>query len=131
MKKCALSASAATTTVLILGSVATIVVTFMLLQSTENIFTAKVVRDGKQAEYSVMACAEVAAKNARDSSLYTGNETVTLTGQVTCTIGTRTTVGTDYSFTVSATSGDSTKQAEIRMATVGPPSITIKYWQEK
>jgi hypothetical protein len=128
--KTTLSASAATTTVLILGSVATIVASLMLFQSTDNVISAKVVRDGKQAEYALMACAEVAAQEARDTALYLGHETITVVGSITCTIGNRVLSGTDFEFPLSATVGDSTKHASIRMATVGPPSITINYWQE-
>jgi hypothetical protein len=124
-----LSASAATTTVLILGSIAAVVASLMLFQSADNAVVAKVLREGKKAEYAAMACGEVALEKLRLSTAYVGNETITISGTLTCSIGTITNASGVYTVPASAVVGDSTKRLIITVGTI-TTTLNITGWKE-
>jgi hypothetical protein len=123
------NASAAITTVLILGFIASLVATLMLFQSTDNVLVAKILREGKKAEYAAMACGEIALEKLRLSTAYVGNETLTVSGTQTCTIGTITNISAAYTIPVSATNGESTKRLRINVSSINT-SVNISGWEE-
>ena len=128
-KQVRFSASAATTTVLILGSIATVIASVMLFQSTDNAIVAKVLREGKKAEYAAMSCGEVALEKLRLSTSYTGNETITISGSLTCSIGTITSNTGTYTVPTSATFGDATKSLQITVGTI-TTTLNVIGWKE-
>jgi hypothetical protein len=123
------SASAAITTVLILGSIASLVATLLFYQSVDNAIAVKVLREGKKAEYAALACGEVALEKLRNTTLYVGNETITVSGTQTCTIGTITNAAGVYTVPVSAINGDATKRLQIVVGSINT-LLTITSWKE-
>lgn len=124
-----LKASAATTTVLILGSIATIVAGLMLFQSTDNLILTKSLREAKKAEYAAMSCGEIALEKLRISTTYVGNENITITTNITCSIGTITNSAGVYTVPTSATFGNNTKRLEITIGSI-TTTMSVTGWKE-
>lgn len=122
-----INGSATITTVLILGTVATIVATFMLITTTDNVIFSKVLREGKQAEYATEACAEVALAKLRQSATYSGNETITIDTYSSCTIDIVIVTGSQYTIKTHSTVGNSTKHLEVVVSSIGQ-NLNVLSW---
>lgn len=126
--KQSLQASTATTTVLIIGVISMVVASMMFFQSTDNLISAKSIGDGKQAEYAALACAEVALSKLQANASYAGNEVISLSPSVSCTITAFTPVSGTYTITTSATVGIATRRYQV-VATRGT-QVDVSSWKE-
>lgn len=123
-----LKAAAATTTVLIMGSIAALIATYLLFQSTDRILSSRLSRDAANAEYAANACAEYALEQARTIPGYTGNESITVLAPITCQIDTIQNISGTYTLTTSATVGEATKYVSV-VYTKGS-TVNVSKWHE-
>ncbi len=123
-----LNAAAATTTVLIMGSIAAIIASYLLFQSTDRVLSSRVTHDAIKAEYAANACAEYALEQVRSISGYAGNETIVVVTPISCQIQTITNVSGTYTLNVNATVGESTKR--LRIIYTKGATISVTSWKE-
>jgi hypothetical protein len=115
-------------TVVILGVVATVVATSLVLLGLGHSRSALSENQTSQAKTAADACAEDALRQIRLSSSYTGTGNLTLTG-ATCSYTVTNTGGTTRQVVSSGVSGPNTRKNTILISALSP-NIVFTSWQE-
>ena len=115
-------------TVIILGVVATVVATSLIMLGLGHSRSALSENQTTQAKAGADACAEEALRQIRLSSAYVGTGNLTLTS-ATCSYTVTNTGGNTRQIVVSGVSGPNTRKLTI-LITALTPNIVFSSWQE-
>ncbi|MFW5702838.1 MAG: hypothetical protein ACOCXP_02630 [Candidatus Dojkabacteria bacterium] len=116
--------------VLTLGAAATVLTIGILTTQTDNAYMHSQARAKLNARMAADSCAEYAIDQLRNSSSYSGSETLTLLGDFQCTVGLIGGSGNENR-TIQATGvyENNTRKVEVDIATL-TPALNINSWQE-
>lgn len=116
-------------TVLLVGAIATAVVTSLLFIAVNGSRTTLVLQQSSLSHSYAMTCAEIALRSMRSNGSYAGSETVTMANG-TCTVYAISATGDDGRVVcVEGTSGATKRRMEIVLSSL-IPSVAITSWQE-
>lgn len=114
--------------VLVIGVVGVALTLSMILLGLASSKTSFAIRQSYQAKALANACAEEALQQIRDSTPFTGTNTLTL-GQGTCSYTVTSQGGQNRTITLLGTVGTIIRKATIVISKINP-SITVTSWQE-
>ena len=115
-------------TVIVLGAVATVVATSLVLLGLGHSKTALIESQSSQAKSAADACVEDALRQIRLLSSYTGNGSLTLSS-TSCTYTVTNTGGNTRQITASGISGNNTRRITANISALSP-NIVFSQWQE-
>lgn len=116
-------------TVLLVGAIATIVVTSLLFIAVNNSRTTLILQQSALSHSYATSCAELALRSIRLDGGYGGNETVTMP-RGNCKIFAVSVSGDDgRSVCVEGVSGATKRRMEVLLSSV-LPSVVVTSWQE-
>lgn len=116
-------------TVIVLGVVATVVATSLVILGLGHSRSALSENQTAQAKVAADACSEEALKQISLSSSYTGTGNLTLSTGVGCSYTVTNTGGPSRQITSSGTSGPNIRKETITITAV-TPNIVFSSWQE-
>lgn len=116
-------------TVIILSSIAAVMITTVLIISTENFQANQRLRQTLEAKALAETCAEFAISKLKDNLAYAGSESLSLS-YGTCNVQAITGSGnSNRTITTDSTVGSSIRREQVVITTVDPLT-TISSWQE-
>lgn len=116
--------------VLTLGTAATIMTVGLLVTQTDAAYSFQQYRQTTNARMAADSCAEYAIAQLRDNNGYGGNETITILGDFTCTVGNISGSGNeDRVIQVTGEFADNTRKVEVDIDQL-TPELVINDWQE-